>query len=201
MSGHVCQACGRGIRAPKSNRVANSWGYIGEESNGRRQITEAREMSLRIHNQSPLFGTHLRIDRRYEGFANGAEQTGRLTNGFIISTQEMGGMAGGRVSLPVSRNRRGWSDRGRGVCATGGGTLRRGRRHRIGGGAGMKRSNKGTPLGHRCRCMLEEGTQAQGWGGGAMEEGEGDSCVRCLLALALKLSFKVSMVACRLFGL
>ena len=57
-------------------------------------------MSFQIYNQSPLSGTHLRIDRRYEGFAIGAKQTGRLTSGFIISTQEMGGWEGGGLHCP-----------------------------------------------------------------------------------------------------
>ena len=39
--------------------------------------------------------------------------------------------------------------------------------------AGMSLSNKGTPLRHRCRCILEGGTLAQGGGGGCGGGGGG----------------------------
>ena len=109
------------------------------------------------------------------------------------------GMGGGRLSLPVSRVRRGVDRMGEGV------TCYRGRRPEgvaVASGrrwlsAGTKRSNKGTLLEHQCRYMLEGDTLAQGrrglWGRGTLG-------FAAFWRLVPNHSSKVSMAACRLFG-
>ena len=61
--------------------------------------------------------------------------------------------------------------------------------------AGKKRSYKGMPLGHHCRCMLEGGTLAHGW-----RRGRGTLGFAAFWRLAPNLSTKVPMVACWPFG-